>query len=177
MGYFYGFFIRNLDLRDLLRGLPVVPLDPGNYHVTILYVGDRSPRGDVGVRLRSALTRFECFNVELGGLILLPSESKPRVLAMDILDQGNGLVRIRSAILNILNDFGVNVRDRFIGEFRPHMTIGYIRSKVDPWSLKQMINEIEIPRMGPINVRKISLIQARGEFYREVEGYDLTCPA
>ncbi|WP_054841679.1 hypothetical protein [Vulcanisaeta distributa] len=78
MGYFYGVFVKDLDITPLIKALPVIPIERDNMHITIAYIGDRRPSQEVDDRVGISLSSIPCFRVKLGQLMLLPSTLKPR---------------------------------------------------------------------------------------------------
>ncbi|WP_243666335.1 2'-5' RNA ligase family protein [Vulcanisaeta sp. JCM 16159] len=89
------------------------------------------------------------------------------------------LGRLRSTIMSILRDSGVSISDKYSGEFRPHITIAYIRSKKpDPQSILEMAHEIGIEKElqgKPLLISNVSLILAKENNYRELSRHELQC--
>jgi len=176
MGYLYGVMVTGLNFTKALAGLPVVPVKQGNHHITLLYIGDRKPSGGVGDKLRRVVEGFQCFRVELGQPLLLPSLVKPRVLAIEINDHGL-LARLRALIINALRDSGVNIADRYLGDFKPHLTVAYVRVKVDPQYLITLLSYVDLSTLPvrAIPVDRVSLVRAWGDNYTELVTYRLSC--
>ncbi len=178
MGYFYGVFVRELGVTPLIKALPVIPVERGNIHVTIVYIGDKRPDQRIDDRVGVSVGSMRCFRVRLGQLTLLPSIAKPRVLAIDIVNN-EFLGRLRSMIMSILRDSGTPIGDKFLGNFHPHITLAYIKSRgVDPEALLEAARELGIERelmSKSLLINSISLILARGGNYIELSRHELQC--
>jgi 2'-5' RNA ligase len=114
--------------------------------------------------------------VKLGQPLLLPSLVKPRVLAIEINDHGL-LARLRALIINALRDSGVNIADRYLGDFKPHLTVAYVRVKVDPQYLMTLLSYVDLSTLPvrAIPVDRVSLVRAWGDNYTELVMYRLSC--
>ncbi|WP_446752400.1 2'-5' RNA ligase family protein [Vulcanisaeta sp. JCM 16161] len=180
MGFFYGVFTRDLDVAPLIRALPVIPMDSENMHITIAYIGDKRPSQEVDDRVGVSLNSIPCFRVKLGQLMLLPSALKPRVLAVEVINNEQ-LSRLRSVIISILRDSSVPMSDKYSGEFKPHITIAYIKTKkIDPQEILETAYEIGIESKlqgKSLLIDNVSLILARENNYREISRHELQCPS
>ncbi len=178
MGYFYGVFIKELSIPPQIKALPVIPIEPNNMHITITYIGDRGPGQEVDRRVGASIGSIPCFKIRLGQLTLLPSDAKPRVLAIKIIND-ELLTRLRSIIISILRDSGIPISDRFLGDFKPHITIAYIKSKrMYPQDIIDSAREIGIEKEilnKSIPINAVSLILARENNYRELSRHKLQC--
>ena len=172
MGYFYGTLVRGIDLTWVLRGLPVEALSPDDYHITIVYVGDREPKG-VKEQLELALGRFRCFEVRLSGFELLPSPAKPRVVAARVVDNGE-LGKVRSTIISVLAKQSIKLSDRYLSDFKPHVTIGYVKAKGIGDVLQEALEDLEVGDLA-VRISEIGLIHAHGGRYSKVYGVGLSC--
>ncbi len=178
MGYFYGVMVKELNIQSLISTLPVMPVNWWNMHVTLVYIGTKRPSQDTEAKVKASVTSIPCFRVKLGQLILLPNLVKPRVLAVEVIDNG-WLSKLRSIMLSALRDSGVLVDDEYLGSFKPHITIAYIKSKrIDADMLLESARElgIEDELMGKfILVNNVSLILAKGGNYTEISRHELQC--
>ncbi|MGC8608067.1 MAG: 2'-5' RNA ligase family protein [Vulcanisaeta sp.] len=178
MGYFYGVFIRDLDVTSLIRALPVMPVERENMHITITYIGDDRPSQGVDDRVGVSIGSMPCFRAKLGQLILLPSVLRPKVLAVEIINNKQ-LSKLRSIIVSILRDSGISMNDKYSGEFKPHITIAYIKSKkVNPQNILETTREMGIEKElldKSLLIENVSLILARGNNYREISRHKLQC--
>ena len=178
MGYFYGVLIKELNIAPLIRALPVIPIEPGNTHITITYIGDKPPSQEADNRVGTIAASTPCFTIRLGQLTLLPSPAKPRVLAIEVMNNEQ-LSRLRTAIISTLRDSGIAISDRFLGDFKPHITIAYIKTKkVDPHALLENARELGIEKEltgKTLLIDTISLVLARENNYKEISRHELKC--
>ncbi|WP_252900274.1 hypothetical protein [Vulcanisaeta sp. JCM 14467] len=77
MGYFYGILVKGLNITPLIKALPVIPIEPGNTHITITYIATNHQAGSDD-KVGTIATSTPCFTIRLGQLTLLPSPTKPR---------------------------------------------------------------------------------------------------
>jgi 2'-5' RNA ligase len=177
MGYFYGILIRGLNLTQLIKTLPAIPMEEQNYHITLIYLGNKQPSENADYKVGQAIHNIPCFTVHTKQIILLPTPSRPRVMAIEI-ERTKELARLRTTILNTLNNSRVNISDRYIGDFKPHITIAYIRSKIDPQHIIQAIQELDLNNEisgKAIMIDRVSLIMARENTYTEIKTHKLKC--
>ncbi len=177
MGFFIGVLVKGLDFRGLLQGYPVEPVNPSNYHITILYLGDEAPPRQALDVLAERISCMPCIRLRGRGLTLFPSVIKPKALVIEF-EENPVLIQIRNYALALLENAKVRVRDRHLSSFRPHMTIARIKAKIDGFSL---LEEIERGELGKaisrlvVTINSISLIRALGEVYYEVYKMPLSC--
>ncbi|WP_054843233.1 2'-5' RNA ligase family protein [Vulcanisaeta souniana] len=181
MGYFYGVFIKELNITPLIKALPVIPIEPENMHMTIVYIGYKRPSQETDNKIGGAgISQVPCFMIKLSQLTLLPSATKPRVLAVGIVNNEQ-LNRLRSTILSALRNSGVVISDKYLGgDFKPHITIAYIKSKrIDSQDLIEMVREMGIEEEltgRSLLIDSVSLILAKGgSNYSEVSSHELQC--
>lgn len=119
-----------------------------------------------------------CFNVKLGQLILLPNALRPRVLAVEVANN-EMLSKLRSTIMSILRDSGVPINDRHSGEFRPHVSIAYIKSKkLNPQDILETAREMGVEKElqgKSLLISNVSLILAKEDNYKELTRHELQC--
>ncbi|BDR91887.1 2'-5' RNA ligase family protein [Vulcanisaeta souniana] len=178
MGYFYGVFIKELNITPLIKALPVIPIEPENMHMTIVYIGYKRPSQETDNKIGAGISQVPCFMIKLSQLTLLPSATKPRVLAVGIVNNEQ-LNRLRSTILSALRNSGVVISDKYLGDFKPHITIAYIKSKrIDSQDLIEMVREMGIEEEltgRSLLIDSVSLILAKGSNYSEVSSHELQC--
>jgi 2'-5' RNA ligase len=179
VGYFYGVLLKDfeLSLEPVINILPTIPVERGNHHITILYLGDKPPSRNAEDKVAQIIEGTQCFTVTLGDLTLLPAMLKPRVIAIQLINIER-LARLRASILNVLRDLGVRVSDEYLSDFKPHITIAYIRSKVDPQYLMELRHELikNEFRDKSLLINKVSLIRAQGNTYTEITTHKMQCP-
>ncbi len=161
----------NLDYSKILT-LPIELTKPESLHITILYIGSSKIRSNILQEVDSVLQQIPRFKIIIGPEVdIFPSLMKPRAVVLKVIDRSGMLNMIRSKIFSILNRHGIKIEDRYVGEFRPHLTVGYIRSKLDYESAidileiaKELLKDIRIE----VIVDRIELIDSTGGVYKVV---------
>ncbi|MGH7822984.1 MAG: RNA 2',3'-cyclic phosphodiesterase [Candidatus Binatia bacterium] len=111
------------ELRDpggSLRWLP-----PGSLHLTVHFLGDVRESELAGIEraLAESLREQRPIDVECRGLGVFPNLRKPRVVWVGL--RGEGLAEVAERAEIALSPLGFPPADR---EFRPHITVGRLRS-------------------------------------------------
>ncbi|AEA11856.1 hypothetical protein TUZN_0359 [Thermoproteus uzoniensis 768-20] len=148
MPFIYGVLPPIATLRPFEGVMPVKP------HITIVKV--REPKV-VEVRLRP-------FTARLGDVVLLPSKSRPRYIALSV-EPFSELLALRKALEALLGDI---VEEKH-GDFKPHLSVYSIRLKNPAVEdLAPAIEEARSLRGSAFEVRAVSLIDTTGGEYRPI---------
>jgi RNA 2',3'-cyclic 3'-phosphodiesterase len=113
---------------DRLRGTGDVRwVSPDRVHLTLRFLGD-TPAGQVPALLEAlekSANRFSRFVVELGDVGAFPNGRKPQTLWLGVRGEAERLVRLAAEVDRALGELGIPPEGR---AFRPHLTIGRVRS-------------------------------------------------
>ncbi len=89
------------------------------------------------------------------------------------------LSRLRNTIMNILRDSSISINDKHSGEFKPHISIAYIKSKkLNPEDILETAREMGVEeelRDKSLLINSVSLILAKEDNYRELTRHELQC--
>ncbi len=149
---------------------------PEALHLTLLFLGsvaDDAMRR-VGDELDRTLADVQPFTVSCRGTGTFPARGRPRVVWLGI-DETADLAAMTTAVRSTV---GCSLPGRDTKkEFRPHLTVGRVRSRpAEPELLRFLENEAE-RFFGPIPIRRVSLMESilrpEGALYRELEGVTL----
>jgi len=148
MSFIYGILPPIASLKPFEGIIPVKP------HVTILKV--REPRA-VEVKLKP-------FTALLGDVVLLPSRSRPRYIALSV-EPFSELLALRKALEALLGD----VAEERHGDFRPHLSVYSVRLK-NPAAedLAPAVEEASSLSGSAFEVRAVSLVDTAGGEYRPI---------
>ncbi len=96
-------------------------------HITLKFLGNisQTQADDIISHLKTIAQNFEPFDIELNKLSLLPSETTPQVITLSaspITPLASLAIEIDHAMLNC----GIKTDEK---EFKPHLTIGQIKTK------------------------------------------------
>ncbi|HLZ66160.1 MAG TPA: RNA 2',3'-cyclic phosphodiesterase [Aliidongia sp.] len=162
-----------LALSTIARGLPGVKwVDPGNYHVTLRFIGevDEGVAADIDAEL--ATIRARRFGLSIAGVGLFGSEDKPRVLYAGV-ERAPALVELRDKVGQALGRAGLTPEGR---HFTPHVTLANIRAG-KPVDLGRYLESHNLLRLPEMPVDRFQLVQSyltkAGSLYEAAAEYPL----
>ena len=104
---------------------------PGNWHLTLKFLGETDPETAERVLGALAAVRFESFSLLAGGGGFFPGPLKPRVIWVGLRQGASEAAALARDVERVLVPLGFPPEKR---EFRPHLTIGRVkRHRKDPW--------------------------------------------
>ena len=131
----------------------------GNFHLTLKFLGDVHSEavGAVSEAVQNiAATQFP-FSIELGGIGAFPSLARPRVIWVGI-KHGAAIVSHLAKAVNLeLKPLGFPTDNRF----RPHLTLGRLRSPVNLQPLKSILREYDTIDEATVRVNQITVMQSQ----------------
>jgi 2'-5' RNA ligase len=103
--------------------LPVRVVNPGNIHLTIIFLGsvDQETIDKIKQRLQRVVDGFSVFKVRLNGIGVFPHCRKPRVIWGGLDGDTERLANFRDALQEELRPLGFTPEKR---PFRAHITLG-----------------------------------------------------
>jgi 2'-5' RNA ligase len=162
---------------SLLSTLPIEPVPQDCLHITLVYVGKSRVKAEAILEIERNLSQIPKFRIIAGPEIdLFPSISKPRALVLKVQDPTKSLMKLRNLIMTILNKHNVKIEDRYTGEFKPHITLGHIRAKMDYNAAVELLETAQDLFKNfkiEITVDRVELIDSTGGTYKVVQYYPL----
>jgi 2'-5' RNA ligase len=162
---------QRLTLSILCHGLPGVKwVDPGNYHVTLRFIGevDEGLAADIDQAL--AGIRFKPFDLAIAGTGSFGSDDKPRVVYAG-LDRSEPLIKLHERVESALMRAGLPPEGR---RFTPHVTLGQVRNG-NPIEIRRFASENNLLRLAPFRVEAFQLVRSyltkAGAIYEDVAEY------
>lgn len=118
-------------------GLPGRPVPPGNWHLTLRFLGDTSAAraAEFLERMRSA-DLGPCFALEFGGCGAFPRPARASVLWLGIGDGAEPLARLAAAVEEAARLAGFAAENR---PFRAHLTLSRLQPPQDVRALLDTI--------------------------------------
>lgn len=118
------------DIRAGDRNREIRWVSPGNYHLTLEFLGDveRNTLALIGAALERALDGFSLPQQRIDEVSYFPFVARPRVVAA-LLRPNDALSELRARVLKAARAAGLAVRKR---RFQPHITLGRVRAKRAP---------------------------------------------
>jgi 2'-5' RNA ligase len=162
---------RKLALSTICLGLPGVKwVDPGNYHVTLRFIGeiDEGTAADIDAAL--ATIRQRGFALTVAGLGAFGPPEKPRLLYAG-LDKAPELIRLQEKIDTKLARLGLPPEGR---RFTPHVTLAKAMA-ANPLDIARFIAAHQPLRLAEFPVDGFQLVQSHrtkaGAIYEDVAEY------
>ncbi|MDE2166005.1 MAG: RNA 2',3'-cyclic phosphodiesterase [Alphaproteobacteria bacterium] len=159
-----------LVLSRLAGGLPGARwVDPGNYHVTLRFIGevDEGLASDLDAHL--AGIRARRFTVTLAGI----GSFNARNLFVGV-DRNADLAHLQEKVENAVARSGIEPENR---RFAPHVTLARLKGKPDA-KLGQYLAEHALFRAAPFDVAQFQLVASyltkSGSIYEDQAGYALS---
>lgn len=176
---FRSFVAVNLDeplraaLAEAQGRLRRVPADvswtlPGNIHLTLKFLGEIGERGAerVGRALEGAAAPHAPFTAGAAGFGVFPPKGPPRVVWAGVGEGAEALVSLHGSVERALAALGFPREGR---PFRPHLTVGRVRSPRNAAALREAIAELGGGLLGTFSVGHLDLMDSqlhpRGSIY------------
>ena len=162
-----------LALSTIAAGLPGVKwVDPGNYHVTLRFIGEVDEAAAADIDAELATIRARRFSLRIAGVDLFGTEDKPRILYAGV-ERAPALVELRDKVGAALGRAGVPPEGRV---FTPHVTLANIRAGRLA-DLGHYLEQHNLLRLPEIAVDRFQLVQSyltkAGSMYEAAADYPL----
>jgi 2'-5' RNA ligase len=164
---------QRLTLEVLCRGLAGVKwVDPGNFHVTLRFIGevDEGVAADIDAAL--ATIRLPRFELAVAGLGSFGPDDRPRVIYAG-LDRSAPLGQLHEKVESALMRIGLPPEGR---RFTPHITLGRVQNG-NPIEIRHFVAENNLLRLPAFNVEAFLLIRSyltkAGSIYEDIAEYPL----
>jgi 2'-5' RNA ligase len=151
-------------LREFLRELKTTGADvkwvrPEGIHLTLKFLG--AARQDVlekiSLSLRPVAETFSPFEIRAEGCGCFPSLRNPRVVWAGLIDREGAVLRLQREIEAAAAELGFPPEDR---PFRPHLTLGRVRSPKGKIALAQKIEGSARLDLGSFPVERVILFRS-----------------
>jgi 2'-5' RNA ligase len=155
------------DMKDILKDESVKWVDMRQLHITLAFIGNTSEQSipDISAMLGSRCGNFGRFELLIRGIGIFRTISDPKVIWAGLSETGR-LSELCGLIREGLEESGIGLEDR---QFKPHLTLGRIRSVRDQKLLKRIINIYGDKVFQKGNVTELiyyeSILQQTGPLY------------
>jgi 2'-5' RNA ligase len=149
------------ELQDTLKapGMQVGWARPDGIHLTLKFLGEVEEK-DVP-RLSGALSRavdgVAPFIATLRGVGCFPGVSTPRVIWVGVEEPEGILQRLQQQIEKSFEDMGFPAENR---SFKPHVTLGRVRSPIHRETLIRQVEKNKDLDLGSFEVREVRVMQS-----------------
>jgi RNA 2',3'-cyclic 3'-phosphodiesterase len=161
--------------KALLASERIKWVDPANIHLTLAFLGYTEEKRIkiLGTMLKEKCAGFHDFEFVLAGAGVFKNYRDPKVIWAGI-RSSDRLSELNNAIASGLKeeDFNVEVRP-----FRPHLTIGRIRSITDAENLKNVLARYKETEFQTVPVKEVilfeSILMQTGPLYKPLGKFNL----
>jgi 2'-5' RNA ligase len=148
------------ELIDILKkyGGDVKWVMPENVHLTLKFLGD-TPEDllpKISGSLLTLMSSYKPFNIKVYGTGVFPGRKNPRILWVG-LEGPDILKRLKDDIEGAMALFGFQKEDN---EFRPHLTIGRVRSRKGMINIVSELDNFKEKDFGTISVDRVKLMKS-----------------
>ena len=164
---------QRLTLSIICRGLPGVKwVDPGNYHVTLRFIGevDEGVAADIDEAL--AGIRLPRFELAVAGTGSFGPDDRPRVIYAG-LDRSAPLALLHDKVETALMRIGLAPEGR---RYSPHVSLAKVQNG-NPIEIRRFVSEHNLLRLPAFPVDAFSLVCSyltkAGAIYEDVADYPL----
>jgi len=151
-------------------------VDPNNFHLTLRFIGNttREQLYELVDRLEDLFSEQSKFEITLEGAGYFKSKNQPRVLFIK-LNESEELLQLVSEIEKQVVDCGFDGEQK---TFRPHLTLGRIKSVENSSRFFSVLDEMPTKKYQKIEVKELILFQSilkqTGPKYRLIKTFPLT---
>jgi len=149
--------------------------DPDNLHVTLLFLGNTEEKslGVISSVLNEECHGFGQFEINIRGIGLFKNLNEPRVLWAGI-EPSEKLSILNSNIVNRLKNIGIYRGENY---FKPHLTLGRIKTLVKKQDFKTILDKYKATELQNLVVEEIilyeSILLPEGPVYKPIDKFSL----
>lgn len=151
-----------VQIQGRLRGTEdrIKWVDPSLIHLTLKFLGEieKERLGAVTEATQKIAQKFSLFLIKVKRVGAFPTLSSPRVIWLGVDRGSTTLKKLASELENDLAKSGFSKEKR---KWSPHLTLGRVKSLVEPRKLSDLILREKEVAAGEMEVREISIIESR----------------
>jgi len=144
---------------------------PEGVHLTLKFLGgigaDIIP--DLGAAVEAAVGGVAPFQLSVRGVGVFPTPKAPRVVWLGVEGELDRLAELYECVEGACEGLGFKREDR---PFKPHLTLGRVKSPKGRGALVNALTEFEGVELGAINVESVSVMKSElrpsGAIYTEM---------
>ncbi len=151
-------------------------VQPGNFHVTLKFLGDVTPKklSVVQSALDELAAGYEAFDLSVAGVGVFPTPRRPRVIWVGVEDGREQLEALASGVEQGLVRTGFEKEQK---PFRSHITIGRVKESKPVEGLLEGLQEIDAQGLGSQRADSVvlmeSVLQSGGPIYTPLSVHKL----
>ncbi len=151
-------------------------VQPGNFHVTLKFLGDVTPKklSVVQSALDELAAGYAAFDLSVAGVGVFPTPRRPRVIWVGVEDGREQLEALASGVEQGLVRTGFEKEQK---PFRSHITIGRVKESKPIEGLVEGLQDIDAQELGSQRVDSVvlmeSVLQSGGPIYTPLSVHKL----
>jgi 2'-5' RNA ligase len=132
---------------------------PDNFHVTLKFLGNVSPKrlSVVQAAMDEVAGSLAAFDLAISGTGVFPTPRRPRVIWAGVEEGREQLVALADAVEKVLVKAGFEKEEK---PFRSHITIGRVKESKPVEGLVEGLEEIDTSGLGVQRVASISVMES-----------------
>ncbi len=168
-----------LRMLSSLKAMPgnekITWVDPANFHLTMAFPGNTEDERIIvaSIMLKQKCTGFGEFGFKLSGSGVFKSFSDPRIIWIGT-ENHEKVTDLNNLITTGLKDTGFKIEER---QFRPHITLGRIKSIKDKEALKSVVSRYQNTFFQEVPVTEVilfeSILKPTGPVYKPIGRFRL----
>ena len=133
-------------------------INPDNIHITLAFLGNTENDliKDIGSMLEKTCKNSGSFELVIRGTGVFRNLNDPRIIWTNI-DHSGQLLKLAGKIINALIQMNIKPDDK---SFKPHITIGRIKSLSSKEAFKQMTEQYQTSELQKICVDEVILYES-----------------
>jgi 2'-5' RNA ligase len=162
--------------KALLGAENIKWVDPANIHLTLAFLGDTEEKRikSIARMLKEKCTGFNEFDFVLAGIGIFKNYRDPRVIWVGI-QSSEKLAILNNIISEGLKSNGFRIEER---QFRPHLTLGRVKSCKDTENLKSVLEKYRDTEFQKVEVKEVilyeSILLQTGPIYKSLGIFSLS---
>ncbi len=165
-----------LSVKALLGAENIKWVDPANIHLTLAFLGDTEEKRIkiLATMLQDKCKSFNKFDFKLAGTGVFKNYWDPRVIWIGIRSQ-EMLSKLNETISNGLKENGFETEER---QFKPHLTLGRVKSAKNTENLKTVLEKYKDTEFQKVEVMEVilfeSILMQTGPLYKPLGKFQLS---
>ncbi len=130
-----------------------------NIHLTLKFLGNIESTRVIGIagRMDAVATRHPPFSLRAGGVGAFPNLRRARVFWVGLTGD---IDRLRHLHADLDSGLTADGFDRASRDFRPHLTIGRSRRRINAWGIEKALAPLQDLALDPFRVDQMVLFQS-----------------
>jgi 2'-5' RNA ligase len=148
-----------------------------NLHITLRFFGNITENDveEIKRRINSVISGYKIFKIKIKSISAFPNMKNPRIIWAGIQDESGKLKFMAENLNRLLSGIGEKEEDR---GFKAHLTIGRVRSRLNPEYFQKIIYPCINNDFGESTVNRIILYRSTllpdGPVYDSMADFSLT---